>query len=160
MENAKAKYSLLEAKMKIEAYCAYQERCDQEVRKKLHSWNMDSEHVDILISDLITNRFLNEERFASAYTSGKVNIKRWGRKKIKLNLKFKQISDYSINKALKEIDQEVYWNNLMHLANKKWAALKEPNHYKKKAKLLTFLNTKGYEMDLMNEAVKEILNQD
>ena len=159
MEKPKAKYSLLEAKVKIEAYCAYQERCDQDVRKKLRSWNMDSEHTDILISDLISNRFLNEERFAEAYVSGKVNIKRWGRKKIKQNLKFKGISDYSINQGMKGIDQEVYWKNLMHLANKKWASLKEPNPYKKKAKLLTFLNTKGYEMDLMNEAVREILKQ-
>ena len=151
---------MLEAKAKIESFCAYQERCHQDVEKKLRSWNMDYEHSNILISDLISNRYLDEERFAEAYISGKVNIKRWGRKKIVQNLKFKQVSEYSINKGIKAIDQEVYWNNLMHLSRKKWAMIKESNPYKKKAKLLTFLNTKGYEMDLMNDAVKEILEKD
>ena len=157
MEYQKAKYSLLEAKVKLEAFCAYQERCEQDVRKKLRTWFMDVEHTEILISDLIVNRFLNEERFAEAYVSGKINIKRWGRKKIKLNLKQKRISDYSINQAFRQIDPEVYWKNLLYLAEKKNALIKEQNPYKRKAKLLTFLNTKGYEMDLMNDAVKEVL---
>src|SRR5690606_6548026 len=99
-------YSFQEAKLKIEAFCAYQERCDQEIRKKLHSWNLYSEDVDILISHLIQTNFLNEERFAAAFVSRKFRIKRWGRIKIKQHLKQKNISDYSINKGFKEIVDE------------------------------------------------------
>lgn len=156
MEKPKAKYTLLEAKIKLESFCAYQERCEFDVRKKLRTWDVYSEHCEILISDLISNNFLNEERYADAYVSGKVRIKKWGRKKIVQNLKFKGISDYSTKKALKAIDLDDYWNNLMHLARKKWEHLKEPNIYKKRAKLLTFLYSKGYEMDLMKDALKEV----
>src|SRR5688572_10399602 len=108
-------YSLLEAKHKIESWCAYQERCDQEIRIKLRSWNMDAEHIDILIADLIKNRFLNEERFAEAYAGGKFRIKKWGRVKIRQHLKQKNISAYSINKALALIDDAEYFKTMRDL---------------------------------------------
>lgn len=155
--NSGPKYSLLEAKQKLEAYCAYQERCELEIRKKLNSWRMYAEDIEILIADLIVNRFLNEERFAEAYVSGKTNIKRWGRIKIKQELKLRKISDYSINKAINAIDSEVYWNNLLHLTEKKIALTKEKDSYKKRAKVYSFLASKGYETDLIKEAYQEIL---
>lgn len=145
------KYSLLEAKQKIEAYCAYQERCDQEVRSKLNSWFLHSEDVDILISDLISNNFMNEERFAEAYVSGKFRIKKWGRIKIKQHLKQKQISDYSINKALSQIDEEEYWQTLQYLAENKLVSGK--NDWDRKAKLKRYLASKGFETSLIHEVV-------
>lgn len=155
--NSGPKYSLLEAKQKLEAYCAYQERCELEIRKKLNSWGMYAEDIEILIADLIVNRFLNEERFAEAYVSGKTNIKRWGRIKIKRELKLRKISNYSINKAINAIDPEVYWNNLLHLTEKKVALTKEKDSYKKRGKVYSFLASKGYETDLIKEAYQEIL---
>ena len=145
------KYSLLEAKQKIEAYCAYQERCDFEVRQKLHSWNLHSEDVDILISDLISNNFLNEERFAEAFVSGKFRIKKWGRIKIKRHLKQKRISDYSINKAMSQIDEEEYLDTLKELAENK--VVKGKSEWDKKARIKRYLANKGYENDLINEVL-------
>src|SRR5688572_5536586 len=101
-------YSFLEAKQKIEAFCAYQERCDFEVRQKLFSWGLFQEDVDALISDLITHNFLNEQRFAEAYVSGKFRIKKWGRVKIRQQLKLRKISEYSIKKGMQVIDDEEY----------------------------------------------------
>ena len=75
--NSGRKYSLLEAKTKLEALCAYQERCSQELDRKMRTWGLDQEDRDALLADLISNNFLSEERFAEAYVSGKVNIKRW-----------------------------------------------------------------------------------
>lgn len=145
------KYSLLQAKQKIEAWCAYQERCDFEVRNKLYSWNMDAEHIDILISDLISNNFMNEERFAEAFVSGKFNIKKWGKLKIKKHLKQKRISDYSINKAISQIDEDEYLNTLNHLAENK--LVKGKSTWEKKAKIKRYLANKGYENDLINEVL-------
>src|SRR5690606_22791562 len=82
-------YSYNEAKNKAEAYCAYQERSQQEVRDKLYHMNLHTSQVEELIAYLIENNFLNESRFANAYVSGKFRMKKWGRKKIKQGLKLK-----------------------------------------------------------------------
>ena len=149
------KYLLLEAKHKIEAYCAYQERCDFEVRNKLRDWNMPFDHVDILISDLISNNFLNEERFACAFVSGKFRIKRWGRIKIKQHLKQKRISDYSINKGMEEIDEEEYLQTLQDLIESKTRLTKFKDKWDRRVKLSRFLGSKGYESYLIIEALSD-----
>ena len=150
------KYSLLEAKQKLEAFCAYQERCDQELRKKMQTWGMYSEDVDILISDLIQNNFLNEERFASAFVSGKFRIKRWGRIKIRQHLKQKNISDYSMNKALNEIDEDEYFQNIADLIESKNRLTKSTNKWDRLAKLQRYMQSKGYEKDLVREGLKDL----
>jgi regulatory protein len=93
-------------------YCAYQERSQQEVRNKLYEWGLWTSAVEIIISELIAGNFLNEERFAKAYTKGKFNQKGWGRIKIKQGLKFKQVPDVLIKKALTGIDKSEYFDTL------------------------------------------------
>ena len=146
-------YSLLEAKQKIESWCAYQERCDQEIRIKLRSWNMDGEHIDILIADLIATNFLNEERFAEAYASGKFRIKKWGRVKIRQHLKQKSISAYSINKALAGIDDDEYMKTVNDLLESKSRLIKSKDKWDRMNKLKRFLASKGYETELIHEIV-------
>ncbi len=154
---SECKYSFLEAKAKIEALCAYQERCQFEINNKLISWGFNEEERSQLIADLIANRFLDEERFASAYVSGKFRIKRWGRIKIKSHLAQKHISTYSIQKALKEINLDDYWEALVHLAERKFMDLsREKDHWQKRAKLTRFLQSKGYEGDLIQDAVNHV----
>lgn len=154
---SECKYSFLEAKAKIEALCAYQERCQFEINHKLISWGFNEEERSQLIADLITNRFLDEERFASAYVSGKFRIKRWGRIKIKSHLAQKHVSTYSIEKALKEINLDDYWDALVYLAERKFADLEgEKNHWQKRAKLTRYLQSKGYEGDLIQDAVNYV----
>ncbi len=147
--------SFLEAKHKIEAYCAYQERCEKEVVDRLNKWGIYGEQVDIIIADLISHNFLNEERFAEAFVSGKIKIKRWGKIKIKTHLKQKQISDYSINKALKQIEDSDYLKNLNDLVEKKIKDLKckQPLSWTDKGKLLRYLQSKGYENHLIMEVI-------
>lgn len=146
-------YSFLEAKQKIEAYCAYQERCDFEVRQKLFSWNLNLEDVDALISDLITHNFLNEERFAEAYVSGKFRIKRWGRVKIRQQLKLKKISAYSINKGMSVIDDDEYIKTAKELIESKSRLIKSKNQWDKINKLKRYLSSKGYETELIHELI-------
>jgi regulatory protein len=150
--------SFLEAKAKLETLCAYQEKCQFDIELKLTDWCFDKEQKDQLISHLISFNFINEERFAYSYVSGKFRIKKWGRLKITSHLKQKRISNYSIQKGLKEIDSEAYWNTLELLAKKKRDEIqsKKENDWVKKGKIYRFLISKGYESELINEVLSAI----
>lgn len=140
------KITFLQAKAKMEAWCAYQERCQFEVSNKLKTFGLSYEQVDQLIAELIATRFIDEERFAEAYVSGKFRIKHWGKVKIKQHLKAKQISNYSIEKAVKTIPREDYLATVLALIRKKQKDLKSSDSpYQKKAKVFQYLQSKGYE---------------
>ncbi|HLU86916.1 MAG TPA: regulatory protein RecX [Taishania sp.] len=154
---SKCNFSFLQAKNKIEAFCAYQDRCHFEVSKKLTSWGIVGEQQNQLIADLIVNRFLDEERFAFSFVSGKFRIKRWGRIKIRQELKLKRIPEAIIKKALLSIDGDEYSETLLHLATRKSTELsKESDPWKKKVKIVRFLASKGFEQDLIYDALEQI----
>ena len=156
---SECKYSFLDAKAKVEALCAYQERCQFEIDQKLISWGFSEEDRNALIAHLIENRFLDEERFALAFVSGKSSIKRWGRIKIKNHLRQKHISTYSIQKGLDSIDPDQYWETLVHLADRKIPeTLGNVDLWALKAKVARFLQSKGYEQDLIMDAIQQVVN--
>lgn len=139
---------------KIKQYCAYQERCHSEVRDKLYSFGLNKMEVEEIISVLITENYLNEERFAIQYAGGKFRMKQWGKNKIKQSLKLKQVSEYCIRKALKEIDSREYEKIFHKLSDQKLKTLKsEKNIFIKKRKLQDFLLMKGYESEMIRELV-------
>ena len=155
MKNSEHTYSFLEAKQKIEAWCAYQERAQSEVVKKLREYGLDTQDTYALISDLITNNFLNEQRFASAFTSGKVRIKRWGRKKIYNQLLQKHVAKIIIQEAFNEIDLDIYQENLTYLAQRKFTETKG-TLFERKVKTARFLAGKGYEFDLIQDVLEHL----
>lgn len=134
-------------------YCAYQERCQWDLNKKLREWNVDDEIQDEVIAELIQQNFLSEERFAMAFVSGKVNIKRWGRHKLRHELKNRSISPYSIKKAIDHIDEEMYLANLQKLMSIKRHAMVGSTDFEIKMKLVKYLISKGYETELINENI-------
>ncbi len=142
---------------KIKQYCAYQERCHSEVRDKLYSFGLHKNEVEEIISTLITENYLNEERFAIHFAGGKFRMKQWGKIKIKQALKYKQVSDYCIRKALKEIDTDDYEKTFQKLVQQKLKSLKsEKNIFIKKRKLQDFLLQKGFETNMIRDAVKQL----
>ena len=141
---------------KARKYCAYEERCQQQVRDKLYELELHREEVEQAISQLITEGFINEERFAKAFARGKFRIKKWGRVKIKYELKKHRLTDYCIKSGLKEIDEKEYTKALRELAEKKSRLIKEKHPLKKKYKLMSFLVQKGYENDLVREVVEKL----
>ncbi len=143
---------------KIKNWCAYQERSQFETRQKLFEYGLFSEDVEQIISSLIEENFLNEERFALAYVSGKFNIKHWGRIKIKIELKKHKVSDYLINKALSKIDDEVYLDILKTEIEKKIKITSEKNKQKLIYNLIQYALRKGYENELVVEQVKKIVS--
>ncbi|MCO5269757.1 MAG: recombination regulator RecX [Brumimicrobium sp.] len=155
MDQKEIRYSFLEAKQKIEAWCAYQDRCHSEVYKKLRSYGLDDEDTNALLADLIVNRFLDEQRFADSYVSGKFRIKKWGKIKIKTQLKFKQVPSSCIQSALNTIDSNEYFQTLYQLAEKKWKE-KKGTPFQIKGKVVLYLQSKGYENDLIFSVLEEM----
>lgn len=152
----KQRLSKDQAYQKIKHFASYQERCHQEIKEKLYSYGLFQSEVEPLISQLIEEDYLNEQRFAEAFAGGKFRMKQWGRVKIRYELKQRKISEYCIRKALNSIDQEEYKKRLSNLAKKKWDDLKKENNmFIRKGKALAYLNGKGYEMDLCRSVLAD-----
>lgn len=156
------KYNFSEAMQRMRKYCAYQERCHQEVRRKLYDWGFDNEDIDKVSVQLMEEGFLNEERFAKALAGGKFRTKGWGKKKIEEQLKQKGVSSYLVKTSLQtEINPEQYRERLRALLEKKLHMLRtEKMPQMRKQKAARFAMTKGYEPELVWSVLGELLNNE
>ena len=145
------------AEHKIKQWCAYQERSQNETRYKLYEYGLKELEVEEIISKLISENFLNEERFAMALAGGKFRIKHWGKIKIKIELKKHKISDYSINKALKSIEGDDYINMLTLVLEKKIIQTKVKEKQKLFYTVLNYAVSRGYERDLASDQLNKLL---
>ncbi|WNH13821.1 regulatory protein RecX [Thalassobellus suaedae] len=153
----KKTYTVQEATKKLEHYCAYQERCHQEVRQKLEGMYMIPEAIDVIIVHLIKHNFLNEERFAKTFVQGKFRIKSWGINRLSFELKKKNVSKCNINLAISEIENEEYVEVFDGLAEKRANLLKETNIYKKRKKFIDYFLYRGWEPYLVYEKANELI---
>ena len=142
-----------QALQKLKHYCAYQERSHSEVKEKLYNLGIRKNEHDGIIASLIEEDYLNEERFAIAFAGGKFRMKQWGRTKIKYELRQRQVSDYSIKKALQQIKENEYSATLKKLAKEKLASLKDEQQLIRKKKTMDYLLQKGFEMELVRGVV-------
>jgi len=152
----KKKISLAQANERIAAYCAYQERCISEVRNKLEEFGLNSSQMDPILNKLTEEGFINETRFAEAFVRGRFTLKKWGRVRIRQELKMRYIPENIIVDALAKIDWDEYWAVLQYLAERKWKLTQEPNELKKKAKVQRFLLFRGFENDLIRDVIGEV----
>ena len=138
-------------------FCAYQERTQDEVRKRLKEWHVFGDEAEETITELIGENYINEERFAKIYAGSKFRVKKWGRIKIQQELKIKRLTPYCIKKGMQEIDTEEYYIVLQALLHKKLHALRsEINSFVRKQKAATYAVRKGYESQLIWEILEEI----
>ncbi|MGB5821807.1 MAG: regulatory protein RecX [Saonia sp.] len=150
-------FTLSEATTKIEAYCAYQERCHKEVVAKLKGMRMIPEAIDQIVAHLIQENYLNEERFSRSFARGKFSIKKWGKNRIINELRQRDITTYNIKIALKEIDETEYLSTLDTLAKKRLSEIKEAHPQKKRKKLADYLFYRGWEGHLVYEKINELI---
>jgi regulatory protein len=155
VQRKEPKLTPAEARLKIYWYCAYQERCHQEVRAKLIEYGLSRGDVDELIADLITEGYLNEERFAKAFAGGKFRMKKWGRIKIEHELERKGLTPGCIRAGLREIDEVQYLETLRQLLLLKSGQIDAENEFVRKDKLASYAIQKGYEAELVWRLLKE-----
>lgn len=159
MQKQSGKLTPTEVTKKIYHYCAYQERCHQEVRNKLYDLGLGTSEVDEMISHLIGEGYLNEERFARAFAGGKFRLKNWGRIKIVRALESKGLTQNCIKAGLSEIDKDDYLNTIESLLEKKSLTIDEPDLFVRRERLANYLIQKGFEPDLVWSIVKDKINR-
>ncbi len=150
--------SKADALIKLQRYCAYQDRCHKEVRSKLLDLGIYGDDLEEVMVDLIQENFLNEERYARSFARGKFRMKRWGRIRIQRELKMRDISDYCLRKAMTEIEEGEYQKVLSEILKKKEKQLKEKNEFARKNKLAQYAIGRGFESNLVWEAINENKN--
>ncbi|MFM7902325.1 MAG: regulatory protein RecX [Bacteroidota bacterium] len=147
-------YTLFTALERLRSYCAYQERSQQEVRDKLCSLGMTPDEVEQGVTNLITEGFVNEGRFAEAYARGKHRTKRWGRIKIRMGLKRHGVSDVCIRKALENLPDDEYIATLLKLLEVKRRTLGGKDDFKSMQALLRAGISHGFEPELVRDCMK------
>ena len=154
---SKKTYTVQEATLKMQQYCSYQERCHKEVVQKLKEMHMIPEAIDVIIVHLLQHNFLNEERFAKTFVSGKFKFKHWGKRRLTFELKKKDVSKVNINQALAEISDDEYIGVFNDLAEKKASIIKETNVLKKKKKFVDYFLYRGWESYLVYDKANELI---
>lgn len=150
-------FSQKEALVKLQKYCAYQERCHSEVESRLAEEGLTGDEAGEVIVELSRSGFLDEERFARAFARGKFRIKKWGRVKIAMELRLRKVSDYCLQQGFSEIDEKEYLHTLSQLGGAKWKSLKgEKNVWVKRKKTGSYLMQKGYEPELVNALLRDL----
>ena len=139
---------------KVLRYCAYQDRCVQEVRKKLATFDMPDSEKEKILKLLVDEGYLDDERYASTFVRSKIHLKKWGVNKIRMALKMKGISDEIISNALSEIDPEIYREELIKVLKSK--KINETDPYKRRAKLAQYAMQKGYEPGLVWDVIRQM----
>lgn len=156
MTKPQKQINLKDIQLKIEHYCAYQDRCRFEVEQKLQSFQLPSDDINNIINQLIDEKFLDEHRYAQSYTRGSYRHKKWGWNKIKANLLAKRLDHHIINIAYNEIDQNEYNQMVFEELNKKWPNIKAKSDFDKKNKLIRFGISRGYEYDIISSFIEQI----
>ena len=145
-----------QAASKAERFCAFQERCHEEVRRKISALGLSGNDAEKLLVHLIENGFLNEERFARAFARGRHNIKKWGRARIENELRARNISAANIRIAITEIADADYDETFEKLSAQLWRSITEQHPLKKRKKFCDALLRKGYESDRVYARAKAL----
>lgn len=150
------KYSQEETWHRISHYCAVQERSTREVSEKLYAWGVRGQDAEKIIDALVDDNFVNNARFAEAFTRSKFNQKKWGKRKISWELRGKGVSDSEVRHALEGIPEAAYRETAKNLIEKKHAELKDEEPRQRKEKLMRYLASKGYESEFLYAFLPEL----
>ena len=158
MDFRKKKLTPEQALQKLRQYCAYQERAHEEVRTKAFGFGLRSPEVDQLVSSLIEDNYLNEERFATAFAGGRFRSKKWGKVRINYELKQRRVGEYNIRKALQAIPEEEYQRTAEQVATKKWKSIRGVGltDLTRQSKTRAYMQQRGFESNVISLAIRKL----
>ena len=141
---------------KAATYASRCEHCESEVREKLLIWGGTSEETDEIIAYLIEERYIDNQRYANSYAKDKFRFNHWGKYKISIMLRSKDIDSEIIEEALGQIDEEEYLEKLQQILRDKLRSLKYLSEYEKKGKLFKFAQSRGFESGAISKVIDSI----
>jgi regulatory protein len=142
--------------VRIRHYCAYQERCSLEVDRKLRQWKVSPGKTKTILQHMIEEGFIDEERYARIFVRSKFHINKWGRTKIRYELKNRSIPETMIHKAMEEIHEDDYLRTIRELVLKKKSEINPEKNLNIREKIITFVTGKGFEFDLLSKVLTEL----
>ncbi len=142
---------------KLYHFCAYQERCKQDVKKKLNKLEIPIKHQAWYIAHLEEQRFLDEARYVDYFVKSRTSGNQWGARKIAFALKQKGIPDELIQSGLEQLSEEDTYNRIYTLAKKKYRSVKGKNAWEKQQKVFSFLLQKGFEYDIVKQVIQKVI---
>ncbi len=145
-----------EALIKASGICARQEKCISDIEKKLFDWGVEPEIRRQVIDQLIKEKFIDEERYTKFYIKDKFTFNRWGKIKIKWQLKAKNIYGTNVEKELCKINDQEYRDTLAQLLKNKKQSIKETDKYKIKSSLVRYASSRGFEPELIYQIINEM----
>lgn len=149
-----------DALVRLVKYCAYQDRCLSEVQSKLYELELSQDESQKIIDYLVTEKYLNEERYLRAIIRGKFFHKNWGKLKVSHFLKVKNVSNTMFDKVWEEqIDPLVYEKSIIELIDKKIRTTKAKSDFELKQKIIQSLYQKGFESFLVEPLVEQVLHR-
>lgn len=134
---------------KAAAICSRAEKCSSEIRNSISGWGADDEMAEEIVKKLIAEKYIDDARYATSYVKDKFRFNKWGRIKLSYLLRQKGVSSENISEALLSIDEDDYYETLTLLLQEKERKTTAKNIYDKKAKLLRFAQSHGFESDLV-----------
>ena len=149
-------YSKDAAYSRATALCSKSEKCMSDIRKKLFDWHVQQEDHNAIIDDLVENKYIDEERFATYFVRDKFRFNGWGRVKIKYHLSQKAIPSYLIDQAMSEIEADVYLESLKHAIEVKNRSIKSEDKYERRNKLMRFAAGRGFTPDEVTRALDNL----
>ncbi|MCD6345908.1 MAG: RecX family transcriptional regulator [Bacteroidales bacterium] len=137
--------------------CSRVEKCANDIRDKLRKWELTEAQIEVIIKELYQHKFIDDDRFAKAFTRDKSRFNSWGKIKIRYHLRAKGISPEVITEALTEINDEDYHERLEKILKAKIQSMQQSDDpYKAKAKLIRLAAGKGYEQDLIYKTINHL----
>ena len=140
---------------KLKRLCSRKEKCKADIRQKLIGWHIAEETANKIILQLESENFIDEKRFAMAFSGDKIKFNKWGKLKVRYQLTIKGISDTDISNALSEINEEEYIEMIRKEIRAKYLNIKAKSDWERKLKIMQFAQSRGYETDIVNEILEQ-----
>jgi len=147
-----------DALKKAQNICSRREKCKYDIEQKLKEWGVSEDNMEKIIESLVKEKFIDEKRYVSSFVNDKFKFNKWGKIKIKYQLRLKGISEIQIDQALEQIPENKYKELLKDLLQKKSKSIKNHNKQEKYQKLVSFAYNRGFSFEDSKDLVNEMIN--